>query len=193
MPWIALIGMVWGVVLGATAGPVPGAAVAGGALVLLLLRSLVQSRRSRRARAVLIARTAHGRPVPLARATDVPRPAPAPAVLAAPAFRATDELDAALLGAFWSFGAVADAALLAGCDEQEAQRRLIELLLAPRTPVVIPALADRSLSDFECRAIVRGWNSGESLDALASAFGGSPFGIGGVLLAAGPVPVGAAV
>src|SRR4051794_15875419 len=193
MPWIALAGMVWGVVLGATPGPVPGAAVAGSALLLLLARSVVQARRSRRARAALIARTARGRAVPRPIATDVPPARPASAVLAVPVFRATDELDAALLGAFWSFGGVPDAALLAGCDAQEAQRRLVELLLAPRAAVAVPAVRDRHVSDFEGRAIVRGWNAGDSLETLSAAFGLSPFGIGGVLLAAGPVPVGAAV
>lgn len=189
MPWIALAAMAWGVVLGATEGPAVGAAVIAAGLGLLLLRAVVDARRNRRTRATLIAATAAGRPAPITTAVDpVGAARRAPVVLRAPAFREPDELDVRLLDAFWHFGGIDDAAALAGCGRDEAQRRLVELMLEPEAPIALPALADRALQDFEERAVLRGWNTGSSLAALSSAFGLSPFGIGGVLLAAGPVP-----
>jgi hypothetical protein len=189
MPWIALAAMAWGVVLGATEGPAAGAAVIAAGLALLALRGVADARRARRTRSALIASTAAGRPVPIALATDPVAPAQgAPVVLRSPAFREPDQLDVRLLNAFWNFGGIDDAAALAGCGRDEAQRRLIELMLEPEAPVALPTVPDRPLSDFQERAVVRGWNGGSSLAALSAASGVSPFGLGGALLAAGPVP-----
>ena len=189
MPWIALAAMAWGVVLGATEGPVAGASVIAAGLALLALRAVADARRARRTRSALIASTAAGRPAPIALATDPVAPTQgAPVVLRAPAFREPDELDVRLLNAFWNFGGIDDAAALAGCGRDEAQRRLIELMLEPEAPVTLPTVPDRPLSDFEERAVVRGWNRGSSLAVLSAASGVSVFRVGGALLAAGPVP-----
>lgn len=189
MPWIALAAMAWGVVLGATEGPAVGAAVIAAGLVLLLLRGVADARRNRRTRAALIASTAARRARPLGLAADPVVPAQAaPVVLRSPAFREPDELDLRLLNAFWNFGGIDDAAALAGCGRDEAQRRLIELMLEPEAPVLPPAAPDRPLTGAEERAVLRGWNAGSSLAALSATFGVSLYGLGGVLLAAGPVP-----
>jgi hypothetical protein len=189
MPWIALAAMAWGVLLGTTAGPAVGGAVIAAGLALLALRAVADARRARRSRAALLAATAAGRPAPRRIAVDpVVRAPRAPLVLRAPAFREPDELDVRLLDAFWNFGGIGDAAALAGCAADEAQRRLIELMLEPEAPIALPPVADPALSDAERRAVVRGWNTGSSLAALSAAFGVSPFAIGGALLAAGPVP-----
>ncbi len=189
MPWIALAAMAWGVVLGATEGPAVGAAVIGAGLTLLALRGVADARRTRRTRAALIASTAARRPAAIGRAADPGVPEqPAPVVLRSPAFREPDELDLRLLNAFWNFGGIDDAAALAGCRRDEAQRRLIELMLEPEAPVAAPAVPDRPLTGSEERAVLRGWNSGSTLAALSAAFGVSLYGLGGVLLAAGPVP-----
>lgn len=189
MPWIALAAMAWGVVLGATEGPAVGAAVIAAGLALLVLRAVADARRARRTRAALIASTATRRPAPLGVATDPVVPAQAaPVVLRSPAFREPDELDLRLLNAFWNFGGIDDAAALAGCGRDEAQRRLIELMLEPAAPVLPPAVPDRPLTGAEERAVLRAWNGGSSLAALSATVGVSPYGLGGVLLAAGPVP-----
>ncbi|HET6824900.1 MAG TPA: hypothetical protein VFH64_03155 [Amnibacterium sp.] len=187
MPWIALAAMAWGVVLGATDGPAVGAAVIAAGLALLVLRGAADAHRTRRTRTALIAATAAGRAAPLGIATDPVAPRPS-VVLRSPAFREPDELDLLLLNAFWNFGGVDDAAALAGCGIDEAQRRLIELMLEPEAPVAAPAVPDRPLLGSEQRAVLRGWNTGSSLAALSAAFGVSVYGIGGVLLSAGPVP-----
>ena len=189
MPWIALAAMAWGVVLGATDGPAVGAAVIGAGLTLLALRAAADARRTRRTRAALVASTAAGRPVAIGIATDPVVPAQSAAtVLRSPAFREPDELDVRLLNAFWNFGGVDDAAALAGCSRDEAQRRLTELMLEPEAAIAPPAVPDRPLTGAEERAVLRGWNAGSSLAALSATFGVSLYGLGGVLLAAGPVP-----
>jgi hypothetical protein len=191
MPWIALALCLWGVLLGATDGPAVGAAVVAAGVALLVLRAVADARRSRRTRRALLVATAPGRPLPRPTAASAAATKPGTTVLQRPAFRAPDATDTSLLRAFWNFGSVVDAAALAGCDVAEGQRRLVELILEPAAAVVVPALGDRVLADFEERAVVRGWNAGEPLASLSAAFGVSVFGVGGLLLAAGPVPVGA--
>ena len=188
MPWLALALCLWGLFLGVTDGPAAGAAVMAAGVTLLVLRGVVDARRARRSRRALLAATAAGRPAP--RPTAAPATA-ATTLLRRPAFRAPDATDEALLQAFWNFGSVTDAAALAGCEPLDAQRRLVELVLEPDAAVAVPATLDRVLTDFEERAVIRGWNAGEPLASLSTAFGVSVFGLGGVLLAAGPIPVGA--
>ncbi|HEY8318471.1 MAG TPA: hypothetical protein VIG76_06530 [Amnibacterium sp.] len=188
MPWLALALCLWGLFLGVTDGPAAGAAVMAAGVALLVLRGAVDARRARRSRQALLAATTAARPAP--RPTAAPA-APTTTVLRRPAFRAPDAIDEALLQAFWNFGSVTDAAALAGCEPLEAQRRLVELVLEPGARVAVPAMPDRALTDFEERAVVRGWNAGEPLASLSAAFGVSVFALGGLLLAAGPIPVGA--
>ncbi len=188
MPWLALALCLWGLFLGVSDGPAIGAAVMAAGVALLVLRGVVDARRSRRSRQALLAATAAAQPAPRPTAAAA---TPTATVLRRPAFRTPDATDEALLQAFWNFGSVSDAAALADCAEDEAQRRLIELVLEPGAPVAVPVMPDRALTDFEERAVVRGWNAGEPLASLSTAFGVSVFGLGGLLLAAGPIPVGA--
>ncbi|MDQ1531546.1 MAG: hypothetical protein QOE37_1651 [Microbacteriaceae bacterium] len=188
MRWIAGTGAAWAVAMGVAQGPSAAAAVALPLLALLLAAHLVSRRAARAARATLIERTARTAATPLLPAKPLEPSVAEPDPLTWLLDSLEDEDDRRLVGLYWDFGDLADAAALLDRPVGEVQRRLIELLFDPAAPV--RTSADDDVAPFDRRAIVRRWNAGETLDEIAASLGRSLFAVGGVLLGsvAQPVP-----